>query len=231
MLRGYRWQLVALLLSAVLFVVSLALRSSEPTPIPPTITPAPATPPPPPITSSSRRPPSPMLSAAPVVALHRQNGAYREALVGRIQRLNPLFTQLNPVDRDITSLIFEGLTRTDSYGEPVPGAGRTLDYLVGWAGIRLLSAPGCALAGRHALHRRRRDVHHVAAALAGFPRRPGTRRVLAHRRNRAAWRLSDPLHGWRSRSATSSTACKSAFCRNTPCAARPPRKSPIIPST
>src|SRR5690606_32746272 len=43
---------------------------------------------------------------------------YREALVGNVQRLNPLFAPLNPVDRDISSLIFEGLTETNAYGEP-----------------------------------------------------------------------------------------------------------------
>src|SRR4051812_36153837 len=124
MLRGYRWQLLALLLSAVLFAVSLSLRSSDqPTPsVPPTITAAAtnanatATP------DNIVIPPTaiPDVQAAPTVAPASINGSYREALVGKIQRLNPLLTQLNPVDRDITSLIFEGLTKTDSYGEPVP---------------------------------------------------------------------------------------------------------------
>jgi peptide/nickel transport system substrate-binding protein len=45
---------------------------------------------------------------------------YREGLVGRVQRLNPLFAVLNPVDRDISSLIFEGLIGTNQYGEYVP---------------------------------------------------------------------------------------------------------------
>ncbi|MEP7292692.1 MAG: ABC transporter substrate-binding protein, partial [Chloroflexota bacterium] len=117
MLRGYRWQLAALLLSAVLFVVSLALRNSEPTlpPVEPTAAPT-LTP------DNIVIPPTaiPELQPLPAVTPASQNGSYREALVGKIQRLNPLFTQLNPVDRDITSLIFEGLTRTDSYGETVP---------------------------------------------------------------------------------------------------------------
>lgn len=121
MLRGYRWQLVALLLSAALFVVSMALRSSEPSPeVPPTDIPAPAT-----ATATADNvviPPTaiPDAQIAPQITPVSSGGHYREALVGRIQRLNPLFAQLNPVDRDITSLIFEGLTRTDSYGEPVP---------------------------------------------------------------------------------------------------------------
>jgi peptide/nickel transport system substrate-binding protein len=45
---------------------------------------------------------------------------YREGLIGRVQRLNPVFAALNLIDADITSLIFEGLTRTDSYGQIVP---------------------------------------------------------------------------------------------------------------
>ncbi len=121
MLRGYRWQLLALLLSAVLFVVSLALRSSEPTPdLPPTVTSAPSDASPTP--DNIVLPPTaiPDIQAVPTAAPASSNGSYREALVGKIQRLNPLLTQLNPVDRDISSLIFEGLTKTNSYGEPVP---------------------------------------------------------------------------------------------------------------
>lgn len=122
MLRGYRWQLAALLFSAVLFVLSLALRSSEtvvtpePTTAAPTVT----------VTTSEDNiviPPTEIpeqVVQEPVVTPASRNGHYSEALVGSVQRLNPLFTQLNPVDRDITSLIFEGLTRTDNYGEPVP---------------------------------------------------------------------------------------------------------------
>ncbi len=119
MLRGYRWQLIALLLSAVLFLVSLALRSAD-QPIPPTSTPVPPT-----LTATADNlviPPTaiPDVQNAPVVTPVSQTGHYSEALVGTVQRLNPLLAQLNPVDRDITSLIFEGLTRTDAYGEPVP---------------------------------------------------------------------------------------------------------------
>lgn len=38
-------------------------------------------------------------------------GEYNEGLVGRIQLLNPVFSDLNPVDRDISSLIFSGLMK------------------------------------------------------------------------------------------------------------------------
>lgn len=44
----------------------------------------------------------------------------REGVVGEIRKLNPLFATNNPVDRDITSLIFEGLTSINEYGEVVP---------------------------------------------------------------------------------------------------------------
>jgi peptide/nickel transport system substrate-binding protein len=45
---------------------------------------------------------------------------FREALVGQVQRLNPLFAALNPVDRDISALIYEGLTQINEFGEAVP---------------------------------------------------------------------------------------------------------------
>ncbi|MBZ0308469.1 MAG: hypothetical protein K8I82_20555 [Anaerolineae bacterium] len=50
----------------------------------------------------------------------------REALVGEIRKLNPLFATSNPVDRDIAALIFEGLTSINEYGEVIP------DLAAGW---------------------------------------------------------------------------------------------------
>jgi len=47
-------------------------------------------------------------------------GAYAEAMVGKIMRLNPLLDDFNQVDRDIDQLIFSGLLRFDSRGNPVP---------------------------------------------------------------------------------------------------------------
>jgi len=49
-----------------------------------------------------------------------------EGLVGRIGRLNPVFATNNPVDRDITSLIYEGLTTINPFGEVIP------DLATGW---------------------------------------------------------------------------------------------------
>jgi len=45
---------------------------------------------------------------------------YREALVGTLQRLNPVLALFNPVDNDITALIFDGLTSSNEYGEVRP---------------------------------------------------------------------------------------------------------------
>ncbi|MCD4687151.1 MAG: hypothetical protein K8S97_14580, partial [Anaerolineae bacterium] len=52
-------------------------------------------------------------------ALQSQN-VLVEAVVGEIRKLNPVLATHNPVDRDITALIFEGLTTTNDYGEIVP---------------------------------------------------------------------------------------------------------------
>ncbi len=49
-----------------------------------------------------------------------QGGIYTEALVGSLQRLNPLFDMYNPVDRDVNRLVFSGLVRFDSRGVPQP---------------------------------------------------------------------------------------------------------------
>lgn len=67
-----------------------------------------------------------VVSAPPAAAPSRSDrptptpAHLREALVGEIRKLNPLFASYNPVDRDITSLIFEGLTTINEYGEVVP---------------------------------------------------------------------------------------------------------------
>ena len=56
-----------------------------------------------------------------------EGGAYVEALVGRVVRLNPLLDRYNPVDRDIDRLIYRGLVRADARGLPQP------DLAQGWA--------------------------------------------------------------------------------------------------
>jgi peptide/nickel transport system substrate-binding protein len=47
-------------------------------------------------------------------------GVYIEALVGEIQRLNPILDIFNQVDRDIDRIIFSGLIRFDERGVPEP---------------------------------------------------------------------------------------------------------------
>lgn len=47
-------------------------------------------------------------------------GVYTEAIAGRPQFINPLLAQYNQVDRDLTALIFNGLTRSDGKGELAP---------------------------------------------------------------------------------------------------------------
>jgi peptide/nickel transport system substrate-binding protein len=45
-----------------------------------------------------------------------QGGVYSEALIGSLQRLNPLIDSGNSVDKDVDSLIFSGLIKFDSRG-------------------------------------------------------------------------------------------------------------------
>lgn len=136
MLRGFRWQLLVLFMALGLFIVSLLSRSSNPE------TPSPETPVPQSTATLSELTPTSTPEVAQVIAPAQVTSdqpvpTYREALIGTVQRLNPLLTDLNPVDRDITSLIFEGLTRTNQYGEAEPALAKTwvissdgLEYIV-----------------------------------------------------------------------------------------------------
>ncbi len=121
MFRGFRLHLLLLILAATVFSFAAVFRVSRVAQVQPpaTSTPAPSdgeiTPKP------SSAPPAPTVAGQVAAA---RSGAtdrttYREGLVGTVQRLNPVFAHLNPVDRDITSLIFQGLFTTDEYGAPV----------------------------------------------------------------------------------------------------------------
>jgi peptide/nickel transport system substrate-binding protein len=126
MLRGFRWQLFALLTAAVLFAAVLIIRLT-------TIMPSPDTTPTPgviAVTATSSPIPQPSLTPTPAPTFDFQAVGspppdevitFREGVIGNVQRLNPLYADLNPVDQDITSLIFEGLTRMDARGQIVPG--------------------------------------------------------------------------------------------------------------
>lgn len=125
MFRGFRWQLLALILALILFLSGALfrlnrqtsqLKPASPTPAPlvaPTTTAAPPLETPP--TSTSIASPQ-----AETQTSSLSKAAYREGLVGAVRRLNPLFAHLNPVDRDISRLIFEGLFATNEYGEVLP---------------------------------------------------------------------------------------------------------------
>lgn len=116
--------MLAFLLAAILFAASLWVRTQS-TP-PGTATPA--------LLSSTETPIPVVETAAPVVVSATDSPpdnapsggivTFREGLVGGLQRLNPLIAALNPVDQDMTSLIFEGLTRANLYGEPEPALAR-----------------------------------------------------------------------------------------------------------
>lgn len=121
MFRGFRWQLLGLFLAAAVFTFALVYRVSQISQFHPPATAAPAP------TIEVVRPNATSTPAASLVdgptaedqIPASDRAMYREGLVGTVQRLNPVFAQLNPVDRDISSLIFRGLFATDDYGSPV----------------------------------------------------------------------------------------------------------------
>ncbi|MEZ4667724.1 MAG: peptide ABC transporter substrate-binding protein [Anaerolineae bacterium] len=136
MFRGFRWQLLALLAALVVFGFSLTSRNTAdmPSGVVPTSTATEAagdTTPEPTVESLPTAMPQVITAESPT-----NIPTYREGLIGGVSRLNPLFADLNPVDRDISSLIFEGLTRINQYGEPVPNLAKSwvtstdgLDYI------------------------------------------------------------------------------------------------------
>ncbi len=121
MLHAIRWQLLALLLAVLLFGGVLAYRISQRVPVS-----TPAAPTATVVTLAAQASATPTFAtpaSTTEAALLTQPAddvpTFREVIVGTVQRINPLFVDLNPVDRDISALIFEGLTRINSYGEPV----------------------------------------------------------------------------------------------------------------
>ncbi|MEM7348221.1 MAG: peptide ABC transporter substrate-binding protein, partial [Chloroflexota bacterium] len=54
------------------------------------------------------------------VTIVEENGTYTEGVAGLPQFINPLLAQYNPVDADLTALIFNGLTQTDGQGGLLP---------------------------------------------------------------------------------------------------------------
>ena len=115
-MRGFRWQFALLILAAALFAGSALFRLTRQNEVPPAPTE--------PVGDAS---PTPLATAIPPAAVPTDvqsqpqpfAARYREGLVGDVQRLNPLYAHLNPVDRDISSLIYESLFVINDYGEAV----------------------------------------------------------------------------------------------------------------
>ncbi len=54
------------------------------------------------------------------VEVPAEGGTYREGNLGSVQFINPLLAEYNPIDVDITGLVFEGLTRAGADAELYP---------------------------------------------------------------------------------------------------------------
>ena len=118
MLEGFRWQLIALVMAALVFVAALVGRVTTPSLVPESPTESVATP-----EATLEITPTPTPNPGILIQPETPQGGvvtFREGVVGSVLRLNPLLADLNPVERDITALIFEGLTATNQYGEPQP---------------------------------------------------------------------------------------------------------------
>lgn len=90
----YRWQILIAVLGVVVILLILLLEKT------------------------------PGTSPAAVGPKTTPGGKYTEALVGHLQRLNPLLDSGNQVDRDVDRLIYSGLVGFDSEGRPIPDLAR-----------------------------------------------------------------------------------------------------------
>jgi len=128
MLRGSRWQLLALLISLIVFAASVAFRIFDQAQPQITMTATSV------VTESNTGATAIATEAAtqfPATAVATQVApvttsfseddvaTYREALIGAVNRLNPLLALNDTPEHDITSLIFEGLTQINEFGETV----------------------------------------------------------------------------------------------------------------
>jgi len=67
------------------------------------------------------------------VTVPEQGGTFVEGVAGNPQYLNPLFNQYNEADRELTALLFNGLTRLDEQGNVVPDLAE--DYTISSDGL------------------------------------------------------------------------------------------------
>ncbi len=116
MLRRYWASALALLMAIILLGAVIATRPPDDSPG----TPVPSLP----AATQVSRPTltvPPTLTPAPTIPFQQIDTAtLHEAVVGCVKKLNPLLAGYNQFDRDVTSLIFEGLAKTDAFGSPVP---------------------------------------------------------------------------------------------------------------
>ena len=120
MFRGFRWQFIALLIAVLLFAAGMVYRGGRRPTLPPRAASATETPAPPIATETAGPDAATLDSSAAQTRKAHPDTAFREGLVGTLGRLNPLFAHLNPVDADISSLVFEGLFAINDYGEVIP---------------------------------------------------------------------------------------------------------------
>jgi len=117
MLRGFRWQVLALLTSIIIFSTVLGMRFLDTTEVEPT--------PEPTLTTAPTETVAPTFTPQPTaISQTTSNDAevetiFTEGIVGNVQRLNPLLISTQ-AERDITSLIYDGLVQVNEFGEPAP---------------------------------------------------------------------------------------------------------------
>ena len=139
-LRGCGWQLLLFLLSATFFGIVLLLRTVLPIDLadqaPETAF----------VTPGDSFPDAPIPAVAPLSASattaapssgNDEVQVFRDGLVGSLHHLNPLLARPGSPGAEICNLIFEGLTRYNERGEPVPSlasnwliAEKGLEYVV-----------------------------------------------------------------------------------------------------
>lgn len=117
MLRGFRWQVLALVISVTLFAIVLGMRvldtdTSSTTPEA-TVTTAPTE------TIAPTFTPQPTIIPLIISANVETETIFTEGIVGSVQRLNPLLMNTQ-AERDINSLIYDGLVQINEFGEAAP---------------------------------------------------------------------------------------------------------------
>lgn len=131
MMRGIRWQIAALLVSFATFSVvfwysSQTTPETSAPPITQTAAPAISTDaatvatalPMPTTVPTERISPATDLVRNATTTISAPQADFTEAVAGAVLRFNPLLA--NPTEQDITSLIYEGLTTINDFGEAVP---------------------------------------------------------------------------------------------------------------